>query len=359
MRCLVLTNTPAHVHTYKHAIHRLVELGHDVRVLAREYACTIDLCEYYDLPYERYGSHGTERYTVAKFARELPGQLATIGRQARQFEPDVVFGRGPYAVWAGTVTDAETILVLDSEPGELAHTLSARYADLVLTPSSFRGSLGDAHHAFDGLKECAYLHPETFEPDPDVPEALDVEPDESYAIVRFNAFDAFHDVDQAGLTGDQQRELTRRLADVTTVFVSQEGEGFDPTTVDARSYDLHPGRIHDALAGASLLVAETGTMVTEAALLGTPAIGCGAFGDWEFGEFAALEAADLVVVTETLSETVQAATSLLDDDDATDRWRRRRDAFLADTVNLTDLLVDVAIEPATVPPDDLAVEKAV
>ena len=130
MRCLVLANTPAHVHTYKHAVDRLVERGHAVRVLARDYACTIDLCKYYELPYRQYGRHGTERYTLSKFARELPGQFVTVGRQARQFEPDVVFGRGPYAVLAGMVTDAETVLVLDSEPGELAHTLSARFADL-------------------------------------------------------------------------------------------------------------------------------------------------------------------------------------------------------------------------------------
>jgi predicted glycosyltransferase len=349
MRCLVLANTPAHVHTYKHAVARLEEEGHDVLVLARDYACTVALCEYYDLPFEVYGSHDTEEYSMTRFARELPGHLLSLFRAVRAFDPEVAFGRGPYAAWVGSVSDAKTILLLDSEPGELAHRVSSQFADLVLTPASFDGRLGDAHHTFDGLKECAYLHPETFEADPTVRDDLGIDPDEPYAVLRFNAFDALHDVDQVGLTREEEHALIDAVSDRATVFVSHEGEGLDLSDHDARAYDLHPARIHDALAEASLLVAETGTMVTEAALLGTPAVGCGAFADWDFGEFAALEDAGLIEVTATYDDTVAAATRLVDDETATDRWARRRDEFLDGRVELTELLVSVARNPGHAP----------
>jgi len=51
MRILVLANTPAHVHLYRHAVDRLERAGHDVLVLTRRYACTTDLLDYFDMPY--------------------------------------------------------------------------------------------------------------------------------------------------------------------------------------------------------------------------------------------------------------------------------------------------------------------
>lgn len=272
-------------------------------------------------------------------------EIATL---TRQFDPDVIFGRGPYAVWAGSIGRGTTILLLDSEPGVLAHKLSARLADLVLTPASFRDTLGDVHHTFDGLKECAYLHPETFDPDTTVREALGVDPNEPYTIVRFNAFDAYHDLDEGGLSRSQQRTLVEQLSEETTVFVSHEGDRIDLAGTDAQAYDLAAARIHDALAEASLLVAETGTMVTEAALLGTPVIGCGAFADWEFGEFAVLEEAGLVVVTETIEETISAASDLLQNSHTARTWSQRRDEFMDERVNLAELLVRIALEPRNV-----------
>lgn len=345
MRHLVICNTPGHVHTYRNAVTRLTDQGHDVLVLVRDYTCTVPLCEYYDLPHAVYGSHGTERYSVGGFARELPAQLYTVLREARRFDPDVTMGRGPYAGLAAKATGSEAVLLLDSEPSDFLHNVSSTLADLVMTPASFRGRLGDDHYTFDGLKECAYLHPETFEADPSVREELGVGPDEDYVILRFNAFDALHDVDEHGLTREEERGLVHRLSDHATVFVSHEGDGLDLDDTDARDYDLHPARMHDALAEASLLVAETGTMVTEAALLGTPAIGCGAFADWDFGEFEALEAADLITVTGTFDATVEAATEYLADPDTEVRWERRRDTFMDERVDLTSLIVDVATDP--------------
>jgi predicted glycosyltransferase len=345
MRYLVLANTPAHVHTYKHAVDRLETAGHDVLVLARDYACTVDVLAYHDITYEVYGSHATDRYSTLRFARELPGHFARVLRRTLSFGPDVVFGRGPYAAFAGTVGRASTVLLLDSVPRETAYEFSARFADVVLTPESFRGSFGANHYTFQGFKESAYLHPATFERDPSVREELNVGRDEPYAILRFNAFDAYHDLDQDGLTAGDQRELVERLSEDVRVFVSDEGGRSDYDVEGAEPFDLHPARMHDALAEASLLVAETGTMVTEAAMLGTPVVGAGAFHTWDFGEFDRLKDAGLVSVAPTVEETVERSRALLDDPDAAARWSRRRDEFVSDTVDLTALLVDVATSP--------------
>ena len=342
MRILVFANTPAHVHLYRHAVDRLEEAGHDVLVLTREYACTTALAEFFGMPFRVYGTHETEGYSVARFARELGGQLATIAREARRFDPDVVFGRGPYAAFAGTLTRSPIVLVLDDEPGDFNHTVSRPFADCILSPAVTRRDLGDDHYTFRGFKECAYLHPEVFEPDGSVREYLGVDSDEPYALVRFNALDALHDGDLEGFRPRQRRDLIERLSEHATVFVSDEGGEMDLDDLPARSYDLHPALIHDAMAEASLLVADTGTMVNEAALLGTPAFRYRGTDDHEYGEFRELERAGLAEQFDDYAAVRDRSLEILADDDAPARWQRRRREYVADLVNLTDLLVDVA-----------------
>ncbi|WP_222918381.1 DUF354 domain-containing protein [Natrinema sp. SYSU A 869] len=342
MRILVLANTPAHVHLYRHAVDRLERAGHDVLVLTREYACTTDLLDYFDMPYRVYGDHETEGYSKLGFARELGGQFLTIGAEAVRFNPDIVFGRGPYAAYAGTLTRTPVVLVLDDEPGDFNHTVSRPFADCIISPKVTRRDLGDAHYTFDGFKECAYLHPDVFEPNDDVREYLDVDPDEPYVLVRFNALDALHDADLEGFRPEQRRDLIKRLSEEATVFVSDEGDEMDLRELPARSYDLHPALIHDAMAEASLLVADTGTMVNEAALLGTPAFRYRGTDDHEYGEFRELERAGLAEQFDEYDAVHDRSLEILADDGANDRWQTRRREYTDDLVNLTDLLVDVA-----------------
>lgn len=339
MRYLIFTNTPAHVHLYRNLVAALESDGQDVLVLGRDYACTRDLLEYYDMPYELYGRQGTN---VRSLATNLPRQLGGILRRAREYDPDVIFGRTAYAAYAGVVTGTKPVLVLDSQPSYTGPMVFSRFARAAITPRAFNRVLGSHHYEFDGLTEIAYLHPDVFTSDPDVREALGVGPDEPYAIVRFNAFDALHDVGTDGNTRIDRRRLLTELAEHATVFVSDEGGTLDFDDVPAREYDLHPGRIHDALAAADLLVADTGTMVTEAALLGTPAVRFVDEGEPTMGEFQELERNGLVVQHTDFEAVLDSCVRLVDDDAATDRWARLRDEYMADKPNLTALLREVA-----------------
>ncbi|RQH00358.1 DUF354 domain-containing protein [Natrarchaeobius oligotrophus] len=342
MRILVFANTPAHVHLYRHAVSRLEEAGHEVLVLTREYACTTDLLEFFGLPYRRYGAHDTAASSKVRLAREFAGQAGRIAAEATRFRPDVVFGRGPYAALAGTITRSPVVLVLDDEPGDFNHTVSRPFATCILSPAVTRRDLGDDHYTFDGFKECAYLHPAVFEPDRAVRDYLGVGSDERYALVRFNALDALHDAGLEGFGRRQRRDLIERLSRHATVFVSDEGGGMDLAELPARPYDLHPALIHDAMAEAALLVADTGTMINEAALLGTPALRFRGTDDHEYGEFAELERVGLAEQFDEYAAVRERAIELLTDESADDRWQRRRREYVGDLVDLTDLLVDVA-----------------
>ncbi|MDQ2051815.1 DUF354 domain-containing protein [Natronolimnohabitans sp. A-GB9] len=344
MKCLIFNNTPAHVHMYKHVVHRLEEAGHDVLVLARDDEVTEALLSAADLPYELYGTRSESLHSLAW---ELPSHLSTIVRRARAFDPDVVFGKGPYAAVTGTVTQTPTIAVLDSETS-LDHVVARPFVRAILTPTAFRKDLGSKHYQFAGVTETAYLHPDVFESDPSIRDELGVGRDEPYALVRFNAFNGHHDVGKKGFSLEQRRHLLSELSDHATVFVSDESGDLEFDDLEARPYDLHPAKMHDALAEADLLVADTQTMVTEAALLGTPAIRSNSFvGEEDMGNFIELEDHGLVKNLESFEDVLEQSQALLTDDDAGERWEKRRDAYIDDVDNVTELLYDIAVAYGT------------
>jgi predicted glycosyltransferase len=340
MRIQVFTNTPAHVHLYKHAVRELQRRGHEVLVLARDYGCTLALLDAEALPYVVYGRCGT---TKGSLARNLPRHYVTIARETLRFRPDLIFGMGSYAAHAGALSRTPVVLVLDSDIPSIDHRLATPFARAVLTPAAFTRSLGERHHVFDGFKESAYLHPEVFEPDPSVREALGVATDEPFVILRFNAFGSHHDVNKSGFTPAERRTLVEELAAHATVFVSDEGGDLDLSQLPARAYDLHPARLHDALAEASLLVADTQTMVTEAALLGTPAIRSNAFvGEGDMGNFVEIANAGLIYNLEAFDDVLERAVELLADPSTERTWERRRDRYVAGMSNLSEIIVDLA-----------------
>lgn len=340
MRYLFFTNTPAHVHLYKHAARTLSDSGHDVLLLARDYGCTIDLLEYYGLPHVVYGSCET---TKGSLLRELPRHYLRIALETRRFDPDLVFGIGAYAAHASALVRAPCVLIHDSEPTGLDHAISRPFARAILTPSAFTKQLGKKHYEFAGFKESAYLHPAVFDADPTVREDLGVGTDERYAILRFNAFGSHHDIGHTGFTPDDRRRLVDRLSEYVTVFVSDEGNTMTYEDVDARPFDLHPARLHDALSEASLLVADTQTIATEAALLGTPTIRSNSFvGENDMGNFRALAEAGLIRNVREFEAVLEEAVDLLEDEGTEAQWQRRRREYVESMVNLTDVIVEIA-----------------
>jgi predicted glycosyltransferase len=342
MRYLVFTNTPAHVHLYRNAVRELLNRGHDIIVLARDYAYTLQLLEWYEYPYKVYGVCDTTPYSLFK---RLRSHYARIVRHARAFDPDLIFGMGSYATHASTITRTRTVLLLDSEPTTVDHLVSRPFADALLTPATFRKDLEADHYVFGGFNETAYLHPETFSPDPSVRDRLGVG-DDDYIIVQFNAFGSHHDVGEGGFSPEQCRLLVTNLAESATVFVSDKGGNIDFDEVLARPYDLHPALMHDALAEASLVVTDTQTLATEAALLGTPTVRSNSFvGKSDMSNFVELGEADLIENLQEFDEVRATALALLKSDDGAETLRHLREEYLAGLVNLTRVTVDVATNP--------------
>lgn len=338
MRVGIFTNTPAHVHLYRNAIAELQDQGHEIVVFARDDGCALDILEYFGINHYVYGSRDIKKRSLLL---TLPSQLRNIHRILQKEDLDLLFGMGVYSAFAGGVSRTPTVSLLDSEPMAWRHVATSPFVDAFLTPAAFTKSLGAKHYAFTGLKETAYLHPDVYTNTGTVRGELGVG-DDPFVLTRFNAFNGHHDVGRRGFTPDQKAELVERLSEHATVFVSDETGVFDLDETPAKPYGAHPALIHEALAEAELLIADTQTMITEAALLGTPAIRSNSFvGEKDMGNFKQLEQAGLVYNFSEFASVVSTAEELITKSDTKEVWERKRTDFLSDKCNLTALIVDI------------------
>jgi predicted glycosyltransferase len=189
----------------------------------------------------------------------------------KRFRPDVMTGiMGPSIAVAGAVRRVPSVVFYDTEFARQTNWFTYPLAHSVCTPDCYQGKVRGRHRTYAGYHELAYLHPKRFRPDPDRLAAFGVAPDEPFALVRFVSWQAVHDRKEKGLTAGQKRELVETLQHHGRVLLSSES---------ALPPDLAPLRltgpvedVHHLMAHAQLVVGESATMSSEAAVLGVPAV---------------------------------------------------------------------------------------
>jgi predicted glycosyltransferase len=259
---------------------------------------------------------------------------------ARSFGPDIMVGIGTDEPIAAFLNRKPCIIVNDSEPTPLQHIINRIFADAILTPSCFRKDLGPKQVRFAGYKELAYLQPKYFKPDPSIYDELKINRGEKYVILRFNVFDAFHDIGKHGFSISDQFSLVEKLNKYTHVFISPEGNL--SKGLESHRLPIPYSRIHHALYYAHLLVTDTQTMTTEAAVLGTPAVRSNNWvGPNDMGNFIELEQKyDLIYSYQKSEQAIHKAIELIKQPDLKEQWAKKREKLLADKIDVTHFLVD-------------------
>ena len=334
---------PAHVHLFKNSIRSLAADDHAVAVASRNKEVTTDLLDAYGIEHTVLSTKGTT--TAALLSEWSIREIRTI-RFTRAFDPDVVVSRAlPSAVHAAALTGAASIVCTDTEYAWKISKLIAPFVDYWCTPASFSRDYGANHRPYEGVDELAYLHPDRFSPNGDRLRQYGVDPDEPYFVLRFVSMGAHHDVSRRGLSAAAKRRLVDELSEHGRVYISAERPL--PPELSGHEAPVPPAEIHHLLAEASLLVGDSETMATEAALLGTPTIRVNSHAtDDALGVFVQLEDRGLVESTGDEATAHDRAIELATDPDAGDRWARRRDALVADSVDVTDHILDLIAEAA-------------
>jgi predicted glycosyltransferase len=214
------------------------------------------------------------------------------------------------------------------------------FASAIITPACFRLDFGKKHIRVQSYKELAYLHPKYFQPDPGIFRELGLSADDQYVILRFNAFDAVHDIGRKGFSIEDKYQLVKTLEQYKHVFISSE----TPLPDDLKKYQLPiPAyRIHHALYYAQLLVSDTQTLSTEAAILGVPAIRCNNFvGPNDMSNFIELEQKYGLLYSFTQSsQAIDKAVELIKQPDIKNAWQEKRLKLLEDKIDLTGFMVE-------------------
>lgn len=336
MNILVDINHPAHVHLLRNVYKILVERGHKVIVTIKEIPSAIQLLNLYGIPYINIGKKND---SIGKKGVDQIVYDYRMLRIVQENHIDIGVGSSITIPHVSMLSRMKSV-ILDDDDDEvepLFVKFGHPFADTILSPvDTPRKSKKKVY--VNSYHELSYLHPHRFMPDPSVLKDICLEKGDRYFILRFNAFKAHHDVGVIGLTMENKRRLVNYLSSKGKVFITTERNIDD----EFKAYQLKvsPEKMHSLIYYATMLVGDSQTMTSEAALLGTPAIRCNTFvgrihyldeEEHKFGLTYGFR-------PEQSEEMFQKIEELLSMTNLKEEWQKRRQKMLSEKIDYTQFL---------------------
>jgi hypothetical protein len=336
MRIFIDIGHPAHVHYFRHFINKMEEMGHDFIITARDKEVTHILLQKLNINYVSRGKGGKGFF--GKLFYLIKGDFI-VYKTALKFKPDLFISfASPYAAHAAWLTGKSHIAFDDTEIAKSGQFFYIPFTDCILNPSSFKTSIKKNQILFNGFMELCSLHPNYFKPDKSVLEELGVQENEKYIIVRFVSWAAQHDFGYKGLNKEIKLNIINQLRNHSIVFISSEGEL--PPELQNYQLKISPEKMHDALYYATLLFGESGTMTSEAAMLGTPAIQISGLPKGTIGTLNDQQNYGLVYIYEKYDENIlNQVYDLINDPETKAKWAKKRNIMLSEKIDVTSFMI--------------------
>lgn len=334
MKYVIDINHPAHVHYFKNFASIMRQKGHSVIFVSRERYPAFDLLNSLG---EKYVNRGRgSNSMLGKLLYFVKANLKYI-KIALMERPDIYISFvSPYPHQIARLFHKTSIAFNDTEHAVLHKKVTYPFTDCILTPSCFYDELGEKQIRFDSLMELAYLHPSRFTPNKNVLKEIGVGGNERFVLLRFVSWGAHHDVGQSGMTDELKYELIKKFeAENFRVFISSEKQL--PTDLKKYELSISPEKMHDVLAFASLFVGESGTMASECAVLGTPAVYINSLP--LMGYLKEEEKAGLLFHFSRSGGVFDKVCELIDMPDLKQNFREKRNQFIKNKLDLTAFMV--------------------
>ena len=268
MNILINTGHPAQVHNFKCLKAALETKGHTVFWLASDKDISKYLVNCYGIKYTILPRPG--KSYLAKLYTLIRNTIFVLVFM-RKNHIDLAISRvSPYVALAAYLLGKPHLALADTESSGIYNTVFGRFASVVLTAKSFQRTLRKDQIRFDGNIELFYLHPNRFRPAEDVSRLLGIDNWQSYVVMRFVSWDAYHDKGLKGFTDANKIRAVKEFSKYARVFISAEKDL--PPELEPYKIRIPPEKMHDVLARAALFFGESATMASESAVLGTPAI---------------------------------------------------------------------------------------
>lgn len=333
MNILIDIAHPAHVHLIKNTYYELMNKGHKVIVTVKDIPSAIQLLNILEIPFIYLG--GKSDSLIGKAFLQLKFNYL-LWKVVLREKIDIAFGSSLTIAQLSKYTKVKSI-ILDDDDDDV-EPLFVKYAhpaaDHILSPAcTIRRT--QKMIGYSGYHELAYLHPNRFNPDESVLSEIGVLPGEKYFILRFNAFKAHHDVGVQGLSLENKRQLISLLERYGKVFITTERNIDD----EFKPYQLKvsPDKAHSLMYYATMLVGDSQTMTSEAAVLGTPAIRCNTF----VRRISYLEEEEFKYnltygfLPENSDSLFLKINELLEMPNLKNEWKNRRENMLKDKIDVT------------------------
>jgi hypothetical protein len=312
------------------------EAGHDFVVTARDKEMTHILLNKFKINYISRGKGG--KGVLGKILYLFKGDYILF-KAARKFRPDLFLSfASPYAAHAAWLSGKPHITLDDTEIARIGQFLYTPFTDCILNPSSYKKQNKEKQILFKSYIELCSLHPNYFKPDKSVLGDLGILENEKYVILRFVSWQANHDFGVKGLSKETRLKLIEHLNKHATVFISSEGQL--PPELQKYQLRISPEKMHDALYFASLLFGESGTMTSECAMLGTPAIQISGLPKGTIGTLNEQQSYDLVYIYEKYNEGIlNQALDLIENPKTKEMWRINKEKMLSEMIDITAFMV--------------------
>lgn len=333
MNYLIDIGHPAHVHYFRNLYWLLVQ-DNKVVVTCKDVPIIKGLLDHYQIPYIVLGQKGEGMLGKIKQQCVFTTRMKSL---LIDHAIDIAYGASALVVHGSKLTKTHCVMFDDDDQHAQPFTakLVTPFAKTILSPDALKHeNLNNAIY-YPGYHELAYLHPSRFKPNPDILKKYGLTEHDKYYILRFNAFKAHHDIREGGMNNSQKMQLIDMLQQYGKVFVTTEAK-LSPQ-FEKYKLPIAPHEIHDFMYYAQMLVSDSQTMSTEAAVMGTPSFRCNSFA----GRLAVLEEEEkkygitYAFLPRQFDWMLGSINKHLRLDDGKSLWLERKNRLLNDKIDVT------------------------
>jgi uncharacterized protein len=335
MRVFIDIGHPAHVHYFRNFIQLMQANGHEFFVSARNRSIIPYLLNYFKIPWFDRGKG--KNGALGKILYMFLADKRLLGKAIR-FEPDVFISfASPYAAQVSWLLRKPHIVLDDTEHAKFGHMFYKPFSKVLLNPTCFYKDFGPKQIRFNSFTELFYLHPNYYKPDKAIFNLLGINPGDKYVLLRFVSWDANHDIGHSGLTLQAKIALMDLFKSRGfKLFISSESEKIDEC-FQPYIIRIPLEKMHDALAFSEMFVAESGTMASEAAILGTPVVYVNSLP--LMGYLAEQKEAGLLFHFKNSEGVLEKVKQLIDDENFNHNIKIASEKLLKDKIDPTAFLV--------------------
>lgn len=342
MKILIQIGHPAQFHFYKNAINQWITNGHSVKLLIKNKDILEALVEKSGFDYVNFERKVYKKSSKIDLLRMVASRSYAFLCQLLQYCPDIVISPDPILARICRVFKAKFIAVSEDDYAVIKNLADLLFpvSDAILAPQVCDFSLWQSKKIdYEGYMKLAYLHPNQFTPNKTLV-YKHISNSKPYIIIRLVSLMAHHDKAINGIDNDLLDKIIEKIKSRGyNIYISSEKSLPPKYRQFASGFPIE--HIHHLMNYASLLICDSQSMAVESAMLGVPSL---RFNDFA-GRIGVLEELEhkygltYGITTNYPQKLFEKVEELLAMPNLKEEFQRRRQAMLADKIDVTAFLV--------------------